>query len=201
MVADERRALADLVEALDPDQLATQSLCSRWSVRDVAAHLAMPLEFGIPKIMVAMVASFGDFDKANDRLSREIAQRDVATIAGILRDQADNRFTPPTAGAEAPLTDLLVHGQDIRRPLGITRTFAEDRLRTALAFVTGSRSRGFVAPHRLDGLAFETTDLDWHAGTGAAVRGTGEAVLLGITGRTVALDDLEGEGVALLRRR
>ena len=35
--------------------------------------------------------------------------------------KADSRFTPPGLGPQAPLTDVVVHGQDIRRPLGISR--------------------------------------------------------------------------------
>ena len=39
MVAAERRALADDLEGLTPEQWATQSLCAEWAVRDVAGHL------------------------------------------------------------------------------------------------------------------------------------------------------------------
>lgn len=47
-VRSERLSLADTLATLTPEQWATQSLCSEWTVRDVAAHLAMiPTEPGL----------------------------------------------------------------------------------------------------------------------------------------------------------
>ena len=39
VIASERRSLADLLEDLTPDQQEAQSLCSEWTVKQVAAHL------------------------------------------------------------------------------------------------------------------------------------------------------------------
>jgi hypothetical protein len=61
---------------------------------------------------------------------------------------------------------------------------------------------GFVgAKKRAEGLRLIATDVDWSSGQGPEVRGTGEAVLLAITGRPVALDELTGDGVDTLRAR
>ena len=38
-VANERRSIANLIDSLNPDQLATESLCAGWDVKTVAAHL------------------------------------------------------------------------------------------------------------------------------------------------------------------
>ena len=38
LAADERRDLAALLDSLTPDQWASPSLCTGWSVRDVVAH-------------------------------------------------------------------------------------------------------------------------------------------------------------------
>ena len=114
----------------------------------------------------------------------------------MLRRKADSRFTPPGLGPEAPLPDLLVHGADIRRPLGLARDVPEQRLRTALTFVTTARGGGPVAKGRLDGSRFEATDVDWTHGSGPQVRGGAEDLLLAITGRTAVLDQLGGDGVA-----
>src|SRR5581483_9991880 len=43
-IADERRTVADMAAGLSPEQLATPSLCTQWTVREVVAHLLMPLE-------------------------------------------------------------------------------------------------------------------------------------------------------------
>jgi uncharacterized protein (TIGR03083 family) len=201
IIANERRALADMLDTLTPEQLRRPSLCSGWTVREVAAHLVMPLETGLPVLALAIVLARGDFDKANVKLTSRHAARPVGELAGSLRDNAGHRFKPPGMGPEAPLTELLVHGQDIRRPLGIDREFGEERMTIALRFLTETKARWFVTPGRLEGLAFEATDLDWSHGAGATVRGPAEALLLAITGRSAALADLKGDGVPVLAAR
>ncbi|TYP87995.1 maleylpyruvate isomerase family mycothiol-dependent enzyme [Blastococcus xanthinilyticus] len=197
-IAEERRELAALLSGLSAEQQAAPSLCSAWTVHDVTAHLVVPLEVSTPKFLLAMLACRGNFDRANVRVTREQARRPFAELVEVLHRKAGSRFTPPGAGPEAPLTDLLVHGLDIRRPLGIPRRIPEARLRTSLTFVAAG---GFVGKGALRGLRFEAADLDWAHGSGPPVRGDAEALLLAMTGRTSALDRLDGEGVPLLRAR
>jgi hypothetical protein len=76
----------------------------------------------------------------------------------------------------------------------------EDRLLAALD--VAPRLNGFVgSKKRAAGLHLVATDVDWSHGDGPEVRGPGEAILLALTGRTVVLDELTGEGVATLRSR
>lgn len=202
-IADERRALAEVIEQLSDDQLATGSLCGSWSVKEVGGHLILAMVTSLPKLITTMIVKGGSFDRANDALSRQVAApRSGKEIAATLRERASFRFTPPGHGPTAPLTDILIHGQDIRRPLGITRDFNEFRLRTALDFLSSPKAKlGFVAPKKVAGLRFVATDLDWTAGAGPEVRGTGEALLLAYTGRPVVLPELTGEGAAVLAGR
>ncbi|SDE69037.1 TIGR03083 family protein [Blastococcus fimeti] len=200
-IADERRGLADLLSGLTAEQQATQSLCSEWRVHDVVAHLVVPLEVGIPTFVLAMLVSRGNFDRANVRLTRERARRPFGELLEVLHRSADSTFTPPGAGPEAPLTDVLVHGLDIRWPLGLARVIPEQRLRSSLDYVTDASSRGVVPKGALDGLRFEADDIDWAHGSGPVVRGPAEALLLAVTGRTTALDHLTGDGVPTLRSR
>ena len=199
-IADERRGLADLISGLTDEQRAAPSLCSEWSVQDVAAHLIVPLEVSTPKFMLAMLVCRGNFDRANVRLAREQAQRPFDKIIEVLRRKADMRFTPPGAGPEAPLTDLLVHGLDIRWPLQLTRQIPDERLQKSLTFLTATPA-GLVSKGTLDGLRFEANDVDWAHGNGPVVSGNAEALLLAMTGRTIALGQLDGDGVARLRSR
>jgi uncharacterized protein (TIGR03083 family) len=197
-IADERRGLAALVSGLTDGQQATQSLCSEWSVHDVVAHLVVPLEVSIPRFVLAMLACRGDFDRANVRLAREQARRPFGEITEVLHQKADSRFTPPGSGPEAPLTDLLVHGLDIRWPLGLPRDIPEERLHKSLTFLTAAPVGGIVPKGRLSGLRFAATDIDWAHGSGPTVSGDAEALLLAITGRTTALGHLSGDGVSTL---
>jgi uncharacterized protein (TIGR03083 family) len=169
-------------------------------VHDVAAHLLMPLVTPIPRVVLAMARSGFSFDRANLKLTAAVARRSNDQIVMGLRTNAEKRFKPPGMGFEAPLTDLLVHGQDIRRPLGITDALDPEHLRRSLTFLSG-KTQGFVPKGLVDGIRFEATDLDWSGGDGDLARGPGEAVLLTMTGRRVAVADLEGPGVATLRGR
>ncbi|WP_069386933.1 maleylpyruvate isomerase family mycothiol-dependent enzyme [Cellulosimicrobium cellulans] len=199
-IADERRRLADQLADLTPEQRAAQSLCDAWTVHDVLAHLTMPLDVGMARFALAMVLAAGDFDRANRRLTRRQAARPYDEIIGLLRRRADSRFTPPGEGPEAPLTDVLVHGLDIRWPLGLPYDIPEDRAATALDAVMRAPS-GVVAKGVVDGLRFEATDIDWQHGTGPTVSGSAAALLLSVTGRAAAVDSLVGDGVVVLRRR
>jgi uncharacterized protein (TIGR03083 family) len=201
MIAAERRALADELDGLSDDQWEQPTLCGAWKVRDVAAHLTVPLKTSTGKFAVAVIRNGLNFNKANAELATVEGRQPPTEIVRYLRDNADRHFTPPFLGPDAPLTDVIVHGQDIRRPLGLTHEFDPEHLRRALSFVTSGKAKGFVPAKRVRGLRFEATDFDWSCGEGPLVRGTGEALLLAVTGRTVALDDLEGEGVDLLRQR
>ena len=200
-IADERRLLADLLTGLTAQQRATPSLCAGWTVHDVAAHLVVPLQVSTARFALAMLACRGDFDRANTWLTREQARRTADELAGVLRARAGSRFTPPGAGPEAPLTDLVVHGLDIRRPLGIERAVPADRLRAALGFLTSRAARGIVRRGVLDGLRLEASDVGWEHGDGPAVRGDAETLLLAITGRPSGPGTLEGDGLATLRER
>jgi uncharacterized protein (TIGR03083 family) len=134
-------------------------------------------------------------------VAAKIAERPAADLADALRRNADNPFRPPVVGYPGQLTDLQVHGQDIRRPLGLPHGLSPDRVRLSLAFLTAGRAIGFTPRKRLAGLSFEATDLAWRWGEGPAVTGPAEALMMAMTGRPTALADLDGPGVPTLGAR
>lgn len=197
-IAAERRDLAELIDALSDEQLTTTSLCEGWTVRDVAAHLVMPLVTPMRSLAWEMVKARGSFDQANLVLTRRVADRGD-DLAGALRAHATSRFTPPGAPPEAPLTDLLIHGQDIRRPLRLAHAIDPDRLRLALNFlITPAARRGFVPSWLPADIRWVADDLGIGYGEGPEVRGSGEAIMLALSGRRASLTELSGDGVAAL---
>ena len=201
MIADERRRVADLVGSLSPQQLDAPSLCGQWTVKQVAGHLLAAVAAPRWLVVPLMLRSGFNIHKANARLAQLMARRPAADLAAGLRDNAENPFRPPIVGYPGQLTDLQVHGQDIRRPLGLPHGLRPDRLRVSLSFLVGGRAPGFVPKGRPAGLRFETTDLDWAWGSGPVVRGAAEAVMLALAGRTIVLAELDGDGVTVLRDR
>jgi uncharacterized protein (TIGR03083 family) len=201
MVAAERSGLADELEGLSETDWNTPSLCAGWRVRDVVAHLVWPLHTSMVKVVAGLVVSRFDFNRLADKAAKT-DRRPGPELAEALRQGADHRFTPPGFGPEAPLADLVVHGQDIRDPLGIPHTIDAERARVVLdLLVSPKATRGFVRKGLTEGLTFQATDLDWSAGKGLRVAGPGEALIMVLTGRTAPLANLDGEGTTTLRTR
>jgi uncharacterized protein (TIGR03083 family) len=200
-IADERRRIADLIDSLSPEQLEVPSLCGDWTVKQVAGHLVAAVDPAHPPLLPMIVRSGFRLHRANARVAIVTAARPAGELAAALRDNADNPFQPPIVGYPGQLTDLQVHGQDMRRPLGLPHGLRLDRLRESLNFLVGGRAIGFARKRRLAGLHFEATDLDWAWGSGPTLAGPAEAVMLAMTGRTVAFSELDGPGVPVLRNR
>ena len=139
--------------------------------------------------------------RANARLAVLMAARPQAELVAAIRANAGNPFKPPIVGYAGQLTDLQVHGQDMRRPLGLPHCLTMERMRASLDFLVGGRAYGFAPRRRLAGLRFEATDLDWTWGTGPLLAGPAEALMMTMTARPVALSDLDGPGVPVLRNR
>ena len=200
-IATERRRIADLIESLNPAQLAMPSLCGRWTVRQVAGHLLAAVEFAPRAAAGALIRGGFRLHRANALLAVEVARRPAADLANGLREHADDPFRPPLVGYPGQLTDLQVHGQDMRRPLGLPHGLTSDGLRVSLNFLTGGRAPGFTSRRRLRGLRFVAPELAWAYGSGPLVTGPAEALMMAMTGRPVALRELDGPGVPTLADR
>ena len=202
LVAAERRRLADSLDGLPAEAWESPSLCAGWTVHVVAAHLNAPWEASIPTVVLE-IARARSLSGGFDRLARRVADRlpPAACVAG-LRDNAESRFTPPGFGPEAPLTDLIVHGADMLQPSDRSVAVDPVALAIALEFLSKGSAKGFVPKGRIDGLAFEASDLEFRGGTGPdVVRGPGLALCAAICGRRALLDQLSGEGLATLSSR
>jgi uncharacterized protein (TIGR03083 family) len=106
----------------------------------------------------------------------------------------------PFLTPKQPLLDVLVHGQDIALPLGRSRPMPPAAAAVAAQTVWDIRFP-FRARKRLAGLRLSATDTDWTVGSGAPVEGPVAALLLLVTGRDAAWDQLIGDGARTLRRR
>lgn len=203
LIAAERRRLADELEDLAPEEWTQPSLCSGWTVHVVAAHLNAPWAVGIPTVVTSLVRSFGNIDRAWDRFSRELADRmsPAACIDG-LRTHAEHRFTPPTLGPEAPLTDVLVHGIDALHLLGRHVEASEDARSTVLGWLATGRTQGFMPRGRVEGLTLAPTDVEgrWERGP-AEITGPAASLAAALLGRRDLLADLDGDGVEILAAR
>jgi uncharacterized protein (TIGR03083 family) len=199
LVHAERAALADDLARLTPEQWAHPSLCGRWTVEEVVAHLTAAASIGRWRWIRSMVGAGFDDGVHNDR---RLAEHRGATPAETLeRFRAiGTSTTGPTNDTGAWLGEIVVHGQDIRRPLGLERTPSSEAATEVARFFA---SKNFTVESRtaIAGLRVEATDGGFATGDGPLVRGTTLALVMAMAGRAVHLDDLTGPGVATLRER
>lgn len=196
-----RREFIDQLEGLPESDWDAPTLCAGWRVRHVVAHTTMPKRIVTAGLLAGLVRSRFDlgamlFDDAVRR-----GDRPVPEVVARFRDAIESRTVPPRRNAQHLLDDLLVHVQDIRRPLGLPWAYDGGLLTSVASALTADRALG--VPGRIAGLRLHATDLAWGAGAPEApeVAGPAEALIMVMAGRPVALADLAGPGVPTLAAR
>ncbi|WP_425302964.1 maleylpyruvate isomerase family mycothiol-dependent enzyme [Nocardia otitidiscaviarum] len=199
MAHAERAALADDLAGLEDTQWTERSLCGDWTVEEVVAHLTAAASIGRFRWLRSVVGVRFDFDEHN---ARRLAEHRGATPAQTLeRFRAVVTSTTAASGHTAAwLGEVVVHAQDIRRPLGLSREPAVDAATEVARFYAG---RDFTVTSRsaIKGLRLEATDGPFATGTGPPVTGTTLALTMAMAGRSGYCDELTGPGVPTLRAR
>lgn len=194
---DERADLAAYLRTLSDEDWHAPSLCHGWSVKDVVAHVVSYEELGALGVLKRLAR--GRFVHANEVGVREFAPYTPAELLDFLHAHLNPQGLTAGFGGMIGLIDGTVHHQDIRRALGHTRTVPTERLERILPLVPRNPRLG--AGKRVKGLRLRATDLAWQHGDGPEVVGTGEALLMAMTGRRTATSDLTGPGLATLAQR
>jgi uncharacterized protein (TIGR03083 family) len=197
MAHDERVDLAAFLAALTPQEWQAQSLCDRWTVKDVVAHIVSYEEltpFGLMKRFAK-----GRVVHANDVGVQEFAPMSPQALMEFLGRHLHPRGLTAGFGGMIALVDGTVHHQDIRRALGRPRAVPVERLERILPLVPGNPRLG--AGRRIRGLRLVATDVAWEHGNGPDVTGAGEALLMAMTGRRASLDELGGPGQSIMVKR
>ncbi|MGO9335378.1 MAG: maleylpyruvate isomerase family mycothiol-dependent enzyme [Acidimicrobiales bacterium] len=195
----EREACADLFEALTPEQWASSTWCGHWTVRDVAGHLVASTRQSPVMFFSALAKAGFGFDRMVEAAAKRIGASDPASLAAEMRSGALRRNHPP-GPVTAMLGEAVVHGEDIRRPLGLHRDIPEETLVTVAEFYKGSNLI-IGTKRRISGLRLRATDASWASGEGPEVTGPLGSLVVAMTGRRQAYADLSGEGVAILAAR
>lgn len=199
LAQEERGDLLALLQRLTPEQWANASLCSGWTVRDVAAHIVSYDELSARDLVGTFLRGGPSIARVNEVALRKYADLDPAGVIDLVgRTQRPRGLTAGFGGGIA-LADGTIHQQDIRRALGIPRAIPPARLALVLDFVLGAPT--LPARKNAKGLRLVATDLDWTVGEGQVVRGPAEALLMALAGRPDALADLAGDGLSVLRTR
>ena len=198
-IHSERAQLADTWVDLSSEQWATSSWCEGWSVQDTAGHVLAAAEQTPLNFYREMISAGFRFNVFADRAAKRLASVGPDELVRRLRARTSTTNHPP-APVMAMLGEIVVHGEDIRRPLGLEHTSPEGAL-VAVADSWKNSNLLIGAKRRIAGLRLRATDSEWVHGDGPEVSGPLISLVLAMTGRKGAHPDLTGEGLAILANR
>lgn len=197
MAYEERTDLAAFLATLTPQEWTMPTLCDKWTVKDVVAHILSYEELSPLGLMKRFLK--GRVLRANEVGVAEFAPMAPQELMDFLGQHLRPQGLTAGFGGMIALVDGTIHHQDIRRALGHPRTVPVDRLARILPLVPGNPRLG--AGRRIRGLRLEATDIAWQHGEGPEVTGTGEALLMAMAGRPSVLSELSGPGQTTLASR
>lgn len=191
VVHAERQALIDDLTGLDIARWEEPSLCDGWSVHDVVAHLVDVASTTRLGFVVDMARARFDFDRQNERgVARARAATPEQTLARLC--EVASRTSGPPAPVGTRIVEEVVHGEDIRRAVGLTRAYPMDAVIRSIRQQANTSAAFGGAKELLTRVRLEATDTNLSIGRGPLVAGPALALLLTMSGRMVALDELDG---------
>jgi len=192
LIHAERAALADDLATLGDQQWKHTTLATEWTVEEVVAHLAAAATTGRWAWLKSIVgAGFNPAVHNNRRLAEHLGSTPAETLANFR--EVIGSTTAPTNNLAAWLGEVVIHGEDIREPLGLRRSYPPEVLVVLLEFYESSN---FTVPSkaRARGLTLVATDLDHWVGVGPEVKGTALDLVMAMAGRPVPIERLSGPG-------
>lgn len=201
-----REGFIETLEALAPGDWLTPSLCDHWRVVDVAAHLAWAPVMGTGAGVVALARHGFSMNRMIARSAIEWSSRGREAILDQLRRNARTGARPVGMPPVAALADAVVHGLDVRRPLGLPGQVPPTSLAPLADFTLGTpwpltAVVGGSARRRVADVRLVATDVAWSHGEGPEVRGSAEALLLLLYGRRPEPGELGGPGADVVSVR
>jgi uncharacterized protein (TIGR03083 family) len=182
-VAPTYEGLAALLAAAPDDTWDAPSLCEKWQVRHVVAHVTMPVRMTPEQFGAEMAAAGGDFGVLSDTVAERDASRPVADLLEDLRSPRLHAWQPPGGGEVGALSHAVIHSLDVTVPLGRPAVAPDEAVLTILDQLTASDGAWFGLD--LSGVRLEATDTDWSWGSGDVVRADSGSLVSLLGGRTL----------------
>lgn len=194
----ERDALVRDLRSLSPDQWRSATLCGEWDAEEVVAHLGAASRLSFPGWLRSMIGARFDPDVHNRRRLEEFRGSTPEETLAMFAEIGPIRL--PRTESIGGLGEMIVHGEDIRRTLGIQHDPDPDGL-SAVATFFATKDFAVNSKSLVAGLRLRAVDAEFVAGEGPEISGRLLDLVMAMAGRDVVLEDLKGEGVAELRRR
>ena len=164
-------------------------------MREVLAHITASASLNPLRWMAGVIRCRFDFDRqVAMRLAEQLGATPAETLARF-RHVASSTTKPPLP-VVALLGEAIVHGEDIRGPLGIRHAYPITTL-TRTAEYYGSSNLPVLTKERVTGLRLVATDGPFTVGSGPLVTGSTLALMMAMTGRgTSATNGGDGEVIS-----
>ena len=195
----ERTALAEELSGLNAEQWRHGTLCGQWDVEEVVAHLIAAASLNQWRWVRSMLGARFRVDVHNQRRMDEHRGGTPAETLERFHAIIGNTIAP-SGHTPAYLGEVVVHAQDIRQPLGLSRTPEVDAL-TPVADFFARRDFAVASRTTVAGLQLRADDGPFATGTGPLVTGSTLALVMSMAARAPYIDQLDGPGVPTLRAR
>jgi uncharacterized protein (TIGR03083 family) len=182
-VAPTYDGLADLLASAPAETWDAPSLCEKWQVRHVVAHVTMPARLTPAQFGAEMAAAGGDFGVLSDVVAARDADLPVAEHLADLRSPVLAAWQPPGGGAAGALSHAVIHALDITVALDRPAVAPHEAVIAVLDQLTAANGALFGVD--LAGVRLEAADTDWSWGSGGVVRADSGRLVALLSGRTL----------------
>lgn len=182
-VAPTYDGLADLLASAPAETWEAPSLCEKWQVRHVIAHVTMPARLTPQQFGAEMAAAGGDFTVLSDTVAERDAFLPIPDLLGALRSQPLHEWQPPGGGAAGALSHAVIHSLDVTVAIAGSAVAPKDALVAILDELATANGAGFGVD--LTGVRLEAVDTGWSWGGGDAVRADSGLLVALLSGRTL----------------
>ena len=167
-VAPTYNGLADLLASAPAETWDAPSLCEKWQVRHVVAHVTMPARLTPAQFGAEMAAAGGDFTVLSDTVAARDASLPLADHLDALRSPLLHAWQPPGGGAAGALSHAVIHSLDVTVALDQPSVAPNEALVAVLDQLTAANGAWFGVD--LTGVRLEASDTNWSCRAAAVSR-------------------------------
>ena len=175
--------LADLLTAAAVDVWDAPSLCEKWLVRHVIAHVTMPARLTPELFGAEMAAAGGDFTVLSDTVAARDASLPLVDLLDQLRSPRLHMWQPPGGGAAGALSHAVIHSLDVTIAIDRPAVAPQEALIAVLDQLTAANGTLFGVD--LTDVRLEAADTAWTWGSGRLVRADSGSLVALLSGRTL----------------
>ena len=175
--------LADLLAAAPIAVWDAPSLCDKWLVRHVIAHVTMPARLTPEQFGAEMAAAGGDFAVVSDTVAARDASLPLVELLDQLRSPRMHGWQPPGGGSAGALSHAVIHSLDVTIALDRPAAAPEEAVMAVIDQLTAADGTWFGID--LTDVRLEAADTAWSWGSGRLVRADSGSLVTLLSGRTL----------------